>query len=144
MMSKRNAAPTPIYAKNWTPDQRAVQLWLATPPAARQPRSQRALAAQLELHELTLTAWKRLPGFAEAVYGLVLEHVKGDLAAILHAQVKAARKGSLAHAAWLFEVCGIWTPRSKHEHSGAGGGPLRIVIETVPDRSPQDALTLAP
>ena len=133
-----------VRTRTWTPDQIAFQRWLATPPAARQPRSQRALAAQLELHELTLTAWKRLPGFAEAVYDLVLEHVKGDLAAVLHAQVREAKKGSLAHAQWLFEVTGVWSPKQRHEHSGAGNEPLRIVIETVPDRSPPDALTPAP
>ena len=129
-------------AKFWSADQIHVQRWLAVPSPLREPRSQRALAAQLELHETTLSDWKKLPGFADAVAGLALEHIKGDLAAVLHAQVAAAKKGSLPHAQWLFELVGKWSPKQRHEHGGAAGGPLRIVIETStigPTRAPAES-----
>jgi hypothetical protein len=113
----------------------AFQAWLALPPPAREPRSQRALALQLEVHEVTLTNWKRLPGFGAAVTELALELVKTELAPILFAQVKQARSGSLEHAKWLFEVAGIWSPKQRHEHAGEGGGPVRVVFEVVDDRA---------
>ena len=121
-------------ATSWSPDQLKFQAWLAVPSAAREPRSQKELAAQLEVREMTLSDWKKLPGWGDAVYALALERVLGDLVPVLHAQVAAAKKGSLPHAQWLFELCGKWSPKERHEHTGAGGGPLRIVIETVDDR----------
>jgi tetrahydromethanopterin S-methyltransferase subunit C len=111
----------------------AFQAWLAIPSASRDPRSQRELAAQLEVHEVTLSDWKRLPGWAEAVYGLALSRVVGDLVPVLHAQVAAAKKGSLPHAQWLFELCGKWTPKAHVDHAVAAN--VRIVIETVDDRA---------
>jgi hypothetical protein len=123
-------------AKAWNGDQEKLQAWLATPPSERRPRTQRALAAELEVHETTLTDWKRLPGFAEAVAAMVLPIVKCDLSDVLHAQVKEAKKGSLEHAKWLFLVTGLYRPTSTHEVTGAGGGPFTIEIRTVDDRSP--------
>jgi hypothetical protein len=96
----------------------AFQAWLAIPSASRDPRSQRELAAQLEVHEVTLSA---------------LSRVVGDLVPVLHAQVAAAKKGSLPHAQWLFELCGKWTPKAHVDHAVAAN--VRIVIETVDDRA---------
>ncbi len=133
----RMAAPTALIpAKAWTADQVAFQRWLATPPSAREPRSQKALAAQLEVHETTLSDWKREPGWGEAVYAHVAASLEGELVGVLHAQIAQAKQGSLPHAQWLFQLAGLWEPRSTTEVRGAGGGPLRIVIETVDDRGP--------
>jgi len=124
-------------ANTWSPDQLAFQAWLALPPSIREPRSQRALAEQLERDPATLSTWKKLPGWHEAVYALALRYVLSRLPAALLAQVKQAEAGSLPHMQWLAEVCGVWTPRpTRHEHAGEGGSPLRIVIETVDDRVP--------
>jgi hypothetical protein len=108
----------PTGAKSWSPDQIVLQAWLALPKAAREPRSQRALAAELEVDESTLSDWKKLPGFNDAVYALVIDHVVGELVPVLHAQVREAKKGSLPHAQWLAEICGKWTPRARLDHSG--------------------------
>lgn len=121
-------------ARIWSPDQLAFQAWLALPSAARNPRSQRALAAMLEIREMTLSEWKRLPGFHDAVYDLAMQHLAGDLVPVLHAMVAEAKQGSLPHAQWLFDLAGRWSPRTQHEVGGSGGGPVRIVIETVDDR----------
>lgn len=109
-----------------------VQAWLSLPPALREPRSQRALAAALEVHEVTISDWKKLPGWGEAVYALAFEQLRGELVAVLGAQVAAAKKGSLPHAQWLFQLAGLWEPKAALV--GGDGGPLRIVIETVDDR----------
>jgi hypothetical protein len=108
--------------------------WLATPPALRVPRSQRALAEQLERDPATLSIWKRFPGFGQGVTDLALAEVRADLAPILFAVAREAKKGSLEHAKWLFEVTGFWTPRQRHEHQAEGREPVRVVITTVPDR----------
>jgi len=108
------------------------QAWLALPPSVREPRSQQALAAQLEVHEVTLVNWKKLPGWGDAVYALAFERLRGELVPVLGAQIAQAKKGSLPHAQWLFQLAGLWEPKAAL--TGGDGGPLRIVIETVDDR----------
>lgn len=124
-------------ARTWTPDQLKFQAWLALPAAAREPKTQRALAQQLEYHEITLTEWKRLPGWHDAVYDLAMKHVVGDLVPVLHAQVREAKKGSLPHAQWLFDLAGKWTPTTRQQHSGPSGEPLTFTIAI--DRREDDA-----
>lgn len=127
--------------KGFTADQLHLQAWLALPKKARQPKTQRALAAQLEVREETLSRWKDLPGFHEAVCALAVRQVLARMPAILEAQAAMGEQGSLAHAQWLAELAGVWTPRpQKLEHTGSGGGPLRVVFEVVDDRGrPTDA-----
>ena len=69
------------------------------------------------------------------VHDLAVRYVVADLVPVLHAVAREAKKGSLPHAQWLFELCGKWSPKTRHEHSGGEGGPLKIVIETIDDRS---------
>jgi hypothetical protein len=127
------AAPT--TTKSWTSDQLHFQAWLALPAASRDPRSQRQLAAMLEVHESTLSDWKKLPGFGDAVFDLAHTHLVHELVPVLHAQVKAAKNGSLPHAQWLFDLAGKWSLRPAPGDQGGAAGTLRIVIETVDDRS---------
>lgn len=134
---------TPIQANSWSPDQIKFQAWLAVPPSARSPRSQKELAHQLERDPATLSDWKKLPGWAQAVYQLAREHLDIDLPAILHAQIRAAKDGSLPHAMWLFELAGVWAPRSRHDGPGDTSGQIRIAIEIVDDRPPPGALSAA-
>jgi hypothetical protein len=108
----------PTEAKPWSPDQIAFQAWLALPPVVRVPRQQRQLALLLEVHESTLSDWKRLPGFGDAVYALALRHVVSELVPVLHAQVRQAKRGSLPHAQWLAEITGKWSPKHRLEHDG--------------------------
>lgn len=118
--------PTP--AKTWSPDQLAFQAWLALPSAARSPKTQQALAKDLGHDPATLSDWKRLPGWHEAVYDMAHAAVTGELVPVLHAQVREAKKGSLPHAQWLFEVAGKWSPKQRLEHSGRDGAPLVFTI----------------
>lgn len=122
----------PTVANTWTPDQLKFQAWLALPSAAREPKSQRQLARQLEHDPATLSDWKRLPGFADAVYDLAMEVIKGDLVPVLHAQVKQALDGSLPHAQWVFEVAGKWTPTSRTQHGNVPGESFQVTVEPKP------------
>lgn len=125
----------PITANTWTPDQLKFQAWLALPSSLRDPKQQKQLARQLEHDPATLSDWKRLPGFADAVYDLAMEVIKGDLVPVLHAQVKQALDGSLPHAQWVFEVAGKWTPKSQQQTSGV----IRVEYVTAGDDDDDDA-----
>lgn len=122
----------PIRANAWTADQIAFQHWLALPPPSREPRSQKELARQLERDASTLSDWKKLPGWGDAVYALAAERLRGELVPVLGAQIAEAKKGSLPHAQWLFQLAGLWEPKAAL--TGGDGGPLRIVVERVDDR----------
>lgn len=116
----------PNERKPWSSDQVKFQAWLALPKSERQPRDQRQLSRLLEVHESTLSDWKNLPGWHDAVYELALQHVTGELAPIMHAQVKEAKKGSLPHAQWIFDVAGKWSPKQKTE------GAIGLTIKGYP------------
>jgi hypothetical protein len=116
-------------ANPWTPDQLKFQAWLALPSAVREPKQQKHFASLLEVHETTLCDWKKLPGWHDAVYDLALALVVGELAPVLHAQVKEAKKGSLPHAQWLFEVAGKWTPTSRQQHGNVTGESFSVTVQ---------------
>lgn len=103
-----------ISGKQWTPDQLKFQAWLALPSSEREPKQQKQLARLLEVHEVTLSEWKRLPGWHDAVYALTLSEVKGELGPILQAHAKLARQ-NLDSAKWLFEVTGVWVPKQQQQ-----------------------------
>lgn len=108
----------PTRANLWSATQLRFQAWLALPKAERQPAHQRLLARELGVDPSTLSDWKLLPGWGAAVYELARQTLENDLVPILQAQAREARKGSLPHAQWLFDLAGKWTPRAKVEHSG--------------------------
>jgi hypothetical protein len=114
-------------ANPWKPDQLKFQAWLALPSSERHPKTQKQFAQLLEVHETTLCDWKRLPGWHEAVYELALNIVVGELTPIMYAQVREAKKGSLPHAQWLFDLEGKWSPKQKIEQEHTG----RIRIDQI-------------
>lgn len=117
--------------KTWTPDQLKFQAWLALPTSARQPKTQKQLAALLEVHEVTLSEWKRLPGFHDAVYDLAMEEIKGELVPVLHAQARLALT-NLDSAKWLFEIAGKWTPTSRQQHGNVPGETFAVTVDPKP------------
>ena len=114
----------------WNANQLAFQAWLALPKTAREPKSQQAFAKTIDVTESTLSHWKHLPGWGDAVADLAIDLVKNELAPILYAQAAAAKKGSLPHAQWIFELAGRWSPARRVEVSGPGGEaiPIREVL----------------
>ncbi|HXH05381.1 MAG TPA: hypothetical protein VNI83_02205 [Vicinamibacterales bacterium] len=98
----RNALPHVL-----TPEQQHFALWLALPERKREPRTQRALAAQFGVREATLSEWKHLPGFAAEVIRLTRELVKAsDIAQIVHAQTREAKRGNTQAARFVLEFAG--------------------------------------
>ena len=93
------------------------------------PLSQRALAATLGVHEVTVSNWKKLPGFYAEVNRLVDEHLGDDYSEVTDALKREARKGSYQHQKMYFEMIGKYV--QKAEIGGPGGGPLRVVVEYV-------------
>lgn len=129
----------PNDAKMWTPDQLVFQAWLALPSAARSPKQQQQLAKQLGHDPATLSDWKRLPGFQDAVYAMALDVVKGELAPILHAHAKRAHV-DLDSAKWVFEIVGKWTPTTRQQHGNVPGEPFQIGVKAVDYREGLSAL----
>jgi hypothetical protein len=138
-------AISPNATKSWSADQLLFQRWLATPSHQRQPRQQQQLARQLGHDPATLSDWKKIPGWGEAVYELGQCELANELVPILQAQVREAKKGSLAHAQWCFELAGVWSPKQKHELTGRDGQPIDVrtitallPLEAMPDDGSRD------
>ena len=68
-MSRRlsNAANVTSTDQRWTARQRHVIEWLALPRRSREPSTQEELAAEIGVTAQTISQWKRLPGFQQAV-----------------------------------------------------------------------------
>lgn len=130
----------PTDANPWSPAQLRFQAWLALPPKERQPSQQRFLARDLGVDPSTLSDWKHLPGWGAAVYELARQALDNDLVPILQAQACEAKKGSLPHAQWLFDVAGKWSPRSKVEHSGPDGAAIQVeeIVVHTPAEAPAE------
>jgi hypothetical protein len=107
------------------------QAWLALPEAAREPKRQKDLARLLEHDPATLSDWKRLPGFHDAVYEMAMDVVKGELVPVLHAHAKLARK-NLDSAKWLFELAGKWMPTTRNQHGNVPGEAFTVIVEPKP------------
>ena len=95
----------------WTSAQIAVIHWLTLPEEARNPRTQRELAEQLAYHENTISEWKRLPGFGQAVMAAKRAMISADdVTKVLDALVrKATRPGAedVAAARAVLEYVGL-------------------------------------
>jgi len=93
--------------RTWSADQVQFMLWLALPERGRKPRTQMKLAAEMGRNDSTLSEWKHLPGFGAEVLRLTKELVKaGELAQIVYAQVRKAKRGDTAAARFVFETLG--------------------------------------
>lgn len=110
---------------DWTPNQEKFIRWLATPEDLRERRTHADFAESIGVAERTLYRWKELPGLTRAAASLAREMLAGDLPEIYGALVKQAKAGSFQHIKLALEVAEHYV--EKHEHSGSGGGPIRIV-----------------
>lgn len=113
-----------IDLSKWSPEQLQVQRWLAMPTKLRQPKTQKQLAAQIGVTEQTIVAWKRLPGWNDAVSEIIRMWLFDDLPDVLKELVKQAKKGSVRHQRLFLESLG-WLVQ-KHEVSGPEGEPLGV------------------
>jgi hypothetical protein len=75
--------------KQWSVNQLDFQYWLSLPSHER--GEQRDFARVHDLAEETLSRWKRLPGFMDAVFDLAKQRITGDkLPKLLDAQADLA------------------------------------------------------
>lgn len=102
----------PSDAKNWTADQLHFQAWLALPKKLRRPKTQRAFAKQIGKDEGTLSDWKHLPGWHDAVRDLALELLKESIPDVLGEVVAAAKSadGSVQDRKLFLEIVEIYRP----------------------------------
>jgi hypothetical protein len=114
-------------AKDWSPNQRRFIEWLATPEHDRMPLNQRALATELGVHPVTLSKWRRHPGFMADVNALVDEHLADDYSDITDALKREARKGSFPHQKLYLELIGKYVQKQEVKHDGG----VRVVVEYV-------------
>jgi hypothetical protein len=108
------------------PEQETFALWLILPATEREPKMQKELAAQLGVTEETLSRWKSVPQFADAVLALKWSMVRSsDVHRIVDAQVRKALKGNTSAADWVFRVLGLRAGSDRlGDDEGAPGGAL--------------------
>lgn len=111
---------------NWTADQQVYVAWLALPKAQRRPKTQVALAKDLDVAEETLSRWKHEPGFMDDVNALARELVKHDIAEVLGVVRSRAKKGELPYVNMVLAMAGMAS-----DVDAAGKGPQETVIRVV-------------
>lgn len=70
---------------NFSAKQRDFINWLANPKSLREPKDQKSYCEKYNLTEETLSRWKKLPGFMEAVKAKIEEMAGDDDADIIQA-----------------------------------------------------------
>lgn len=112
-MSEETTNPT-----FWTNAQQQVIAWLALPRAERQPKTQKALAQEVGIHEKTISDWKRIPGFTDAVNALAKSYVKDDIPEVLGVIRREAKKANLPYVNMVLSMAGL-----AGDVEAAGKGP---------------------
>lgn len=95
------------HAKELTDEQIRFVRWLALPKAERAPKTQRELAKDFGIDEATLSDWKHIPGFRDAVRDLAREYVKDDVPEVLATIRKKAIEGSQYHTNLFLAMAGM-------------------------------------
>ena len=85
--------------------------WLAAAKADRRPKTQIDLAKEIGVNDKTLTRWKKLPGFRDAVTARARELLGDDLPQIYDALRKEAIAGSYKHIELSFKLTGEFVER---------------------------------
>jgi hypothetical protein len=127
-------------AKEWTARQRVFIEWLAQSSEERIPLTQGALAKQIGVHESTLSDWKRLPGFEDAVKELIMVRFGDVLHDVAYSFKAEAKKGSFNHQKMYFEMMGLYvqkfaptTPDGKHAYGSAPANDLIRDVDRILD-----------
>ncbi len=114
---------------NFSPEQLRFIAWLALPKAERKPKTQRELAGVFEVAEETLSRWKDLPGFRDAVNRTAREYVKDDIPDVLAAIRKHAKAGSVPHINMALAMADMGADvRDAGAGPGAALPPIREVV----------------
>lgn len=116
---------TPKNSDNFTPDQLEFLEWLALPKRLRQPKTQKAFAKKIGVHQDTLTDWKRLPNFLDRVVSRSRDLVRQAIPDVLDAVIQQAVTGSIPHVDRVLAMAGMATD-VEAAGRGAGGGTTII------------------
>jgi hypothetical protein len=105
--TQKNASPA------WSPAQwRFIEL-LASPEVGKSGKTQAELAIELGVRAETLSRWKKLPGFADAVYALAMQHAGARMGKVIASLGDAAEKEDNIQAKRLYlEAMGKVKPAS--------------------------------
>lgn len=117
-------------AKVWSREQEMFIDWLARPKPERVPKTQKALAVQIGVDEGTLSDWKRLAGWHDAVNTLSREYVKHDVPDVLAVVRSRAKKGELAYVNMVLAMAGMAVDV---EAAGKGPGQIKAYVSVSPD-----------
>lgn len=56
------------------------------------------------------------------------------LGPVMNAFVREATRGSFQHGKVLLEMAGVYSEKTKHEHSGPDGGPIPVTLDELQER----------
>ena len=90
--------------------------------------TQREMADALGVSPGTIRRWKRIPGFADALYRRLVELTGADLHRVFRALMRQAVKGDVRAAKMLLDLVGRLAPAGD---GGAAPGTLRDWVEAV-------------
>jgi len=122
----------PNDAKKWTSNQIKFQVWLAQPKEERIPFNQEHFAKKIGVVDSTLSRWKRLEGWDEAVIEIARKHLLRDLPQIYAALSREARKGSIQHIRTALELAGEMSAMGTEEN------PFIMAVKGYTTVSPDD------
>lgn len=105
---------------------------------AAQGLTQEQIAACLGIGERTL--YKRKNAEAEVAEAIKRGQAKG-VAVVTNKLFEAARGGQAWAICFYMKTRGGWSERQSIEHSGPGGGPVkieRVIVDALPDRDAEE------
>ena len=101
--------------KQYNPEQLLFIQWLANP---KREGTQNEFAVSVNVHFTTLSRWKNIPGFMDAVYNESLKYLEDDLPEIIGAMSKEAKTGNVKAAELVLQLAKKWTPKQIQENTG--------------------------
>lgn len=113
---------------HWTTEQQAAIEWLALPSHLRNPKSQVELAAEIGVHPITITKWKRKPEFVKAFTELARNYLRGELPAVYGALTREAVEGDIAAIKLYLQLLGEITERSTITLEGSSDSPVALQV----------------
>lgn len=93
--------------------------WIATPTPLRNLKTQRDLAKELQVHEVTLSVWKSVEGFRDDVRRKIKEWAGDDTPNVIRGlRRKAIQDGTAAEVKLWLQWVDDWVPKEETKHSG--------------------------
>jgi hypothetical protein len=104
MSEKKKVIPYSKQPVHWKPEQIHFQQWLALPTYKRVPKTHAGLAQVLGVRQATLSHWKKIPGFMDAVEGYRVKTLERRLSDLYEAMMTHAINGNHHYAKLVLEV----------------------------------------